>query len=250
MLEIDRWALMETKRLVETVRRHYESYSFHMIYHSVYRFCTVTMSSIYLDILKDRLYTFSALSRERRSAESSLYLILSSLARILAPVLCFTSEEVWSMMPDSGGESIHLAGWPELKEVREDEAIESKYGRLFDIRTDALAALEEKRQAKVIGSPLEAKLTIKAKTPEARDFLMSVREELPMLFIVSQVEVDEGADGSQERDYKIKVDKTDGTKCQRCWNYRTSVGSDETYKDLCSRCASVVKDMEKEETRR
>lgn len=241
MLDIDKWALNETKRLLNSVKAYYESYNFHMVYRSIYNFCTVTMSSIYLDILKDRLYTFRAHSHARRSAQSAIHLILSTLIRILAPILSFTAEEAWSKMPGGGGESIHLTSWPELKEVKEDKRILSKYERLFEIREKVLLSLEKIRQAKGIGSPLDAKLILKTKKQELYNFLKGFHNELPSVFIVSQVEL-RSPDPSLREEPLIEVVKADGLKCQRCWNYSLSVGKDAAYKDLCKRCVDVVKD--------
>jgi len=240
MLPIDRWALGETKRLVDNVTEYYENYSFHMVYRSVYNFCTVTMSSIYLDILKDRLYTFPSSSVERRSAQCALYTILSALVRIIAPILSFTAEEAYSKMPDAGGESVHLARWPELNEVRSEKDLAAKYERLFKIRASTLFALEEKRKEKKIGSPLEAKIILTPNCDDNHKFLKSLEDELPSIFIVSQIEVKE-TNSSLKSDYNIEVERAEGDKCQRCWNFSPTVGRDALHKDLCERCAGAIK---------
>jgi len=240
MLEIDRWALGETKRLLQAVREHYENYNFHMVYRSIYNFCTVTMSSIYLDILKDRLYTFASNSHARRSAQSAMQLILSSLIRMTAPILSFTAEEAWSKMPGGGGESVHLTSWPELKDVKVDKKILSRYERLFGIREKVLSALEEERQAKRIGSSLEARVILKAKSGDLNNFLNEFLNELPAVFIVSQVEI-KPRDASLKEEFQISVTKANGAKCQRCWNYSLGVGKDAEHKDLCQRCTGVIK---------
>ena len=240
MLPIDRWALGEAKKLVDNVTGYYENYSFHMVYRAVYNFCTVTMSSIYLDILKDRLYTFPSSSVERRSAQCALYTILSALVRVIAPILSFTAEEAYSKMPDSGGESVHLAQWPGLKDVKPEKDLAARYERLFKIRPGVLLALEEKRKEKKIGSPLEAKVILTPNCDDNHKFLKSVEGELPSVFIVSQIEVKE-ADPSLKSDYNIEVESAEGDKCQRCWNFSPTVGGDTLHKDLCARCAGVVK---------
>ena len=239
MLDIDKWALGETKRLVDKIKRYYEDYNFHMIYHSVYNFCTISMSSIYLDILKDRLYTFAAASRERRSAQSAMYLILSSLIRIIAPILCFTAEEAWAKMPDGGGESVHLVLWPDLKGVNEDKMLSEKYERLFVIRNNALSRLEEKRQEKFIGSSLEAKIILRPREKNLYKLLRDNYSELPTLFIVSQVELRE-PDKSLKEEFSIEVEKAEGRKCMRCWNYSTKVGQNQEHKELCDRCLKAI----------
>ena len=239
MLAIDRWALSETRRLVDGVKKYYENYNFHMVYRSVYNFCTVTMSSIYLDILKDRLYTFPSSSRERRSAQSAIHLILSSLIRIIAPILSFTAEEAWSQMPGGGGESVHLTSWPESSAIKRDKDILSKYERLFRIREKVLLSLEKRRQTGDIGSSLEAKVILTPKRDDDYKFLKDFKGELPSVFIVSQVELRK-RDPKSKDEYGIEVARADGEKCQRCWNYSVSVGRDETHKDICERCVKAI----------
>jgi isoleucyl-tRNA synthetase len=245
MLSIDKWALQETKKLLSDVTRYNENYAYHMVYHSVYKFCTVTMSSIYLDILKDRLYTFAARSPERRSAQSAIYIILTTLIRMIAPILCFTAEEAWSMMPGAADESVHLTTWPDLKDIKDDKKIVAKYERIFQMRNDILMALEEKRQAKIIGAPLEANVVITAKAQELFNFLNGFKDELAAVFIVSSVQL-KTPDSGLDKDYKIEVEKSVDAKCERCWNYRPSVGKDEEFKNLCDKCRDVVKNLQKE----
>lgn len=246
MMDIDKWAICETRKLLDLVDGHYENYHFHMVYHSVYNFCTVTMSSIYLDILKDRLYTFAAHSPERVSAQSAIYIILSSIIRMVAPVMVFTAEEAWSRMPEARGESVHLASWPKIEFSKENKGVSSGYARIFKIRESVLLALEEKRQAKIIGAPLEASVNIMPRSRELYDFLCGFKGELPSIFIVSEVNIKE-PDSEIEGEFKVEVAKTTGVKCQRCWNYRKSVGSDSVYRDLCGRCAEVVANINMKE---
>ncbi len=245
MLDIDRWALCETKKLLNNVKHYYDDYKFHIVYRCVYSFCTITMSSIYLDILKDRLYTFAPKSEARRSSQTAIHLILSTLIRMIAPILGFTAEEAWSRMPDGGGESVHLALWPELNEVKEDKKLLSKYKRLLEVRRKVLGVLEQERQARSIGSSLDAKVILTAKTKGLFNFLKENQNELPSLFIVSQVEL-KTLDPSLKEGLYIEVVKADGSKCNRCWNYSLYVGKDERYKDLCERCLEVVEKLEKE----
>ncbi|NQT06546.1 MAG: isoleucine--tRNA ligase, partial [Candidatus Omnitrophica bacterium] len=248
MLEIDRWALGETRNLIDAVQSHYDNYNFHFIYHAIYNFCTVTMSSIYLDILKDRLYTFAAASHARRSAQSAMHIILSSLIRMLAPILSFTAEEAWGKMPGAGDDSVHLSAWPESDDIKCDKKLLEKYRTLFAVREKVLAELELARQAKIIGSPLEAKVVLKVKSGEYAEALKREAKELPSIFIVSQVEID--SDASPKAEMEIKVTKAAGDKCCRCWNYSESVGKDEVYKDLCLRCRDVIKTNSKEAVKR
>ncbi|MEE8360465.1 MAG: isoleucine--tRNA ligase [Candidatus Omnitrophota bacterium] len=245
MIDIDKWAIQETKLLLDEVTSYYENYTFHMVYHSVYKFCTVTMSSIYLDILKDRLYTFAARSPERQSGQSAIYTILTTLVRMIAPILCFTTEEAWAMMPGAAGDSVHLAAWPDLNDIKKDTRILDKYKRIFEIRGDILVALEEKRQAKMIGSPLEASVAITPKTQELSNFLKGFKDELATIFIVSAIRIGP-VDPSLDKEYSIEVKKSGYSKCERCWNYKPTVGSNGDFKELCDRCVEVVKMLNKE----
>jgi isoleucyl-tRNA synthetase len=242
--EIDRWALAELDAVIQTVRDAYQVYEFHTAYHALYRFCTVTLSARYFDILKDRLYTFAPRHPARRAAQTVLARIADSLARLLAPLLVFTADEIWESLPADSErpDSVHLSVFPEANNVVDEELV-ANWKRLFEIREDVLQALEEARVAKVIGSSLDARVEIAA-TGSSYDLLHSYRDELRYIFIVSQVEVsrsDEGADG-----FVVKVLPAEGQKCERCWNYSVHVGESQRYPTVCERCAAALGEIESE----
>ena len=232
MLEIDRWALSRVNSLLKDVTGAFEDFSYHEVVSLLYKFCIVDMSSFYFDILKDRMYTFRADSKERRSAQSVLYRILDILVRLLAPLIPFTAEEIWSHFKGEG--SVHLSDWPEIDEGLIDPELDNHWLRLRDLREDVLKFLEEKRIAKIIGSPLEAKISLYIKDDLEYNFLTKYLQDLPALFITSQVELEK----SDIR--KIGVAKAEGKKCSRCWNWSKFVGSDKTHPDLCKRCVDVI----------
>lgn len=246
MLELDRWALMHMQLLKKDVSAAYESYDFHVLYHAIHNFCSVEMSSYYLDILKDRLYAYKADSFERRSAQTAMYEIMMDLVVMLAPVLSFTMEEVWQFMkkPASMPESIFMMPWPECKEEYIDEALESKWDNFIGIRSEITKVLEGARRAKTIGHSLDAKVELHA-TGEALAILRSVESDLATLLIVSQAKLVEGLDGGVEAtgrdDLKVTVQAAEGEKCERCWIYSDTVGQDAEHPTLCARCAAALK---------
>jgi isoleucyl-tRNA synthetase len=244
LLETDRWALNKLDEVVETVRAGYQAYEFHTVYHALYNFSTVTLSARYFDILKDRLYTFAPRSQARRSAQTALYQIVEALARMLAPLLVFTADEIWENLPPDSARpaSVHLALLPQASGQR-DESVLQNWERLFEIRDDVLQSLEEARVAKTIGSSLEARLEISAAT-DSYELLTRYREELRYIFIVSQVEVVRTDDGAN--DLVVKVFPAAGQKCERCWNYSTQVGESTRYATVCERCVAALEEIEAE----
>ncbi len=238
MLEIDRWALVELNEVTKRVLTAYERYEFTDVYHALYNFATVELSALYFDILKDRLYTYAPKSLDRRSAQTVLYEIAHRLSRFLAPLLAFTSDEIWENIPGATAEtaSVHLAEFPAYEEAWRNDDLIRRYERLFEIRGAVMKALEDARNAKLIGAGLEAKVMITA-VPETIAFLESFGEPLRFIFIVSQVVLDEGAELS------VKVDAADGEKCERCWHYTTAVGSDPRYPGVCGRCVANLDEM-------
>ena len=245
MQELDQWALMRLQQLKKEVEAAYEAYDFHVLFHAVHNFCTVEMSSFYLDIIKDRLYVSRPDDPARRSAQTAMYEILNDLIVMLSPVLSFTMEEVWQFMkkPANAPESVQMLPWPEVKTEYMDEALETKYDNFIAIRSEVTKVLEGHRQNKTIGNSLEAKVVLYAEG-EALEILKSVEKDLPTLLIVSQVEVHEGAAEGEEatgrNDLKVTVKPADGHKCERCWTYSESVGQNAAHPDLCDRCAAVV----------
>ncbi|MGH9970656.1 MAG: isoleucine--tRNA ligase [Pyrinomonadaceae bacterium] len=246
LLEIDRWALAELDVVVGKVRAAYEAYEFHTVYHTLYNFSTVTLSARYFDIIKDRLYTFAPRNRARRSAQTALYRIADSLARMLAPILAFTADEIWENLPASEGDqrpaSVHVATLPEAERQTRSQEL-SNWERIFEIREDVLRELEEARIAKQIGSSLEARVEISA-SGDTYDLLENYHDDLRYIFIVSQVDLlasEQGAGG-----VVIRVQRALGEKCERCWNYSTRVGESARYPTVCERCVAALEEIERE----
>ncbi|MGE5239421.1 MAG: class I tRNA ligase family protein, partial [Chloroflexota bacterium] len=252
LTEIDRWAMSRLQGLVKKVTAAYDRFDFHEVFHSIYHFCVVDMSSFYLDILKDRLYTFRADSPERRAAQWVLQQVLLDMTRLIAPILSFTAEEIWSRVRQGetgtpSGESVFLAGFPSVKEQFLDEGMEQRWEMLITLRDEANKALELKRKEKVIGNALEAKLTFYASEKE-RALLGAYTDFLPALFIVSGVEVRPGGDAAGDvfastlvPGLAIGVERASGKKCERCWNWSTRVGTFEDHPAVCERCITVVR---------
>lgn len=232
MMSIDRWALAALDEVTVRVLKGYESYDFQAAYGALYNFCTVTLSARYFDIIKDRLYIYAPRSKERRSAQTTLYRITDALCRLLAPVIVFTSDEAWENIPGQKVASVHLAEFPKSVDVT-DSVLLSDWERIFAIRDEVLKALEEARNAKQIGSSLEAKVILTTDAGTTR-FLLDYYDQLRYIFIVSQVEVHEGDA------LKVEIQKADGTKCERCWNYSTRVGEFPKYPTVCERCIEAL----------
>ncbi|WP_211197729.1 isoleucine--tRNA ligase [Pyrinomonas methylaliphatogenes] len=244
MEEIDRWALAELNRVIERALEAYEHYEFHAVYHALHHYCTVTLSALYFDIIKDRLYTFAPRSRARRSAQTALYRIADALARLLAPILVFTADEIWENLPSSGDEqlpSIHLAEFPRIQRAEGEEELLQRWERLFGVRDQVLRALEEARQAKMIGSSLEARVRLRV-GGALRELLERYRDQLRYIFIVSQVELEAGTEG----ELQVEVARALGQKCERCWNYSPRVGESERYPTVCERCVEALAEIERE----
>lgn len=246
MKELDRWALMHLQLLKKGVTAAYESYDFHVLYHAIHNFCTVEMSSFYLDILKDRLYAYKADSKERRSAQTAMYEILMDLVVILTPILSFTTEEVWQFMKKPAGapESVQMLPWPVIKEEYLDETLENKWDEFIELRGEITKVLEGARREKIIGHSLDASLELYA-TGDALAILKTVESDLAALLIVSKAVVVEGikddAMPTGRDDLRITVQAAIGKKCERCWIYSSEVGSGEVHPTLCKRCVDAIK---------
>ncbi|MBE0503588.1 MAG: isoleucine--tRNA ligase [Desulfuromonadales bacterium] len=245
LFEIDRWALSKLEGLIQRVERCYQEYEFHVLYHAVHNFCSVELSAFYLDVLKDRLYTAKAGSLARRSAQTAMYRILDALTRLIAPVLSFTADEIWWCLPGEREASVHLATLPKIETSLLDAALEARYEQILMVRSDVSKVLEVARIAKTIGHSLDARVTIYAPAGPWRDLLTAYRDELATLFIVSQVVLTEmapsgGVAGEELKELFIHVEKAAGDKCERCWNYSTSVGASTAHPALCPRCEAVI----------
>ena len=244
LMELDLWAVHALNELIQKVDAGYNSFDFHVVYHAIHNFCVVDMSNFYLDIIKDRLYCEGVDSFERRSAQSAIYMILNALTRLVAPILAFTSEEIWAAMPHfaaDDAESVLFNEMPKPVALHTDESFVAKWDRIHQVRDEVNKALELKRNEKLIGKSLEAKVLLFC-DGELLDFLKGVEKELAAAFIVSQVKLEQGKGefATELDDLTITVEKADGEKCERCWAYSTTVGECEKHPTLCSRCAAVV----------
>jgi isoleucyl-tRNA synthetase len=233
--ELDRWALNRLNALVGRVRDAYENYEFHIIYHDINNFCTIDLSKLYIDITKDRVYVERADSAARRSAQTAMFLILDAMAKMLAPILSFTADEIWGMMPHRASDDRRS---PMLGDMpASDKALEfagaGVWDALFEHRDDVLIKLEEARAAKLIGKSLDAKVSITVADKAQYKLLSDNFGKLATIYIVSQVELQPG-----ETD-EIKVSPAEGVKCDRCWNYSTD-GHDVGEGHLCKRCAEII----------
>ncbi|MEG2174834.1 MAG: class I tRNA ligase family protein, partial [Oscillospiraceae bacterium] len=242
--DIDVWALSQSAELAKRVRESYENYEFYVIYHAVHNFCTIDMSNFYLDVLKDRLYTEAANSTSRRAAQTAIWRILRDLTLLISPILPFTSEEIWGYLPKSTHEDARSVVFNEMPNpVGESasSAFMARWERIHAIRDSVNKALEGARANKCIGKPLEAKVVLSAQG-ELYDFVQSLRDILPAVLIVSQVEVKNAADGENFDlpGLGIEVRRAEGEKCERCWMYSDTVGQNEGHTALCARCAAIL----------
>jgi isoleucyl-tRNA synthetase len=254
MQAIDQYMLRQTVTVAEQVQRWYAEFAFHKIYQEVNRFCIVELSAFYFDILKDRLYTAAPASRARRSAQTAIWRIGEALVRLLAPVMSFTSDEVWQYLPKLPGrpESVHLAQFAAAADLLgpgtalDDPSQREDWTTLRAVRDDVLKALEEARNSKLIGGGLEAQVSIRA--PESvYSVLARYHDQLRYLFIVSAVALELSPAGNGTGGVSVQVSKAAGQKCERCWNYSTRVGEDARYPTVCERCSAVLKEIVAEE---
>jgi isoleucyl-tRNA synthetase len=240
MPEIDQWILIKAEELVLRSRVWYNDFEFHKVYRAVYDFATVELSNVYFDVLKDRLYTAATKGQARRSAQTVLYSLAHALVRLLAPILSFTCEEVWTHLCQPG--TVHTALFPEPSELtvglhEHNRKQAGNWDRLMEVREEVLKALETARQEKFIGAPLEARVRIAA-AGEVLEFLQSYAQDLPGLFIVSQVVLDAGPDGPLQ----ITVERAAGVKCERCWKYTEDVGLDPQLPAVCGSCSAAIRE--------
>jgi isoleucyl-tRNA synthetase len=254
LLEIDRWAMSRLQTCTRKVTSAYEHFNFHEVFHDIYNFCIVDMSSFYLDVLKDRLYTYRPDSIERRAAQWVFSQILLTLTRLMAPIISFTAEEVWQsirngekgekLWAENMEESVFLAQFPEFHEKYYDQDLEKRWHELFLLRNEVNKALEIRRAEKFIGNSLEAKIILSLPAKHI-DILSKYQDFLPIFFIVSAVEI---SDLPRANSYKsaeiegleITVERAPGAKCQRCWNWSEFVGTFDNAPEICERCHKVI----------
>jgi isoleucyl-tRNA synthetase len=255
--EIDAWALARTAEVLEKVQAAYQEFAFHKVYRTLYDFATVDLSAFYFDVLKDRLYTAPARSIRRRAAQTVIYRIADALVRAVAPLICFTADEVWSHLPASADgaprePSVHMAAWIPPARLRDGICGRhlgalANWPQLAAVRGEVLKALEAARVAKLIGGSLEARVILRVDGAVAA-LLEKYRAFLPTLFIVSQVELTrstlDGATESELPGLKAKIERASGQKCHRCWNYSKQVGKDARYPTVCERCSVALKEIE------
>ncbi len=244
---LDAWIVAAMNELVKRARKAYDDYAFHIIYHDLSDFCTVELSKLYIDITKDRVYGEAPDSRARRSAQTAMYYIISTMTRLMAPLLAFTSEEIWQAMPRKASdvkESVFLNALPTFDEALTFPEITARYNELFALREHVMKALELARAEKRIGKSLDAKVKIYAPNDPAYTLLKSFESELPTLFIVSQVELEKAAAPAgtvlEDAPFCAVVEAADGEKCDRCWNYSTKAYHDGEDGCLCPRCKKVL----------
>ena len=251
MIELDQWAVTRCNDLVAECRRHYDGYEFHSVYRAIYNFCVIDMSNFYLDIIKDRLYCEAPGSFPRKSAQSAIYRILDAMVRLLAPVLAFTSEEVWAAMPHAQGddaESVLFNPMPEADPALAFTPEQSAYwADILALKDDVNKALEEVRAAKTVKKSTDAKLTLYLDDSAWERFQKLQGHHFEALFIVSRVEVVHGAgqgyQGEAFPGLTVRVEMDEAPKCPRCWNHHPSIGTPGGHPELCPRCAAVVRAM-------
>ncbi|MCR4399779.1 MAG: isoleucine--tRNA ligase [Syntrophomonadaceae bacterium] len=244
--ELDRWALLRLHRLIERVSRAFNEYEFHVVYHSIHNFCAVDMSAVYFDIIKDRLYTSAAADPRRRAAQTVLYEVIHALVRMLAPILAFTSEEVWQHLRREGEvPSVQLTDWPVASEECLDTSLETRWEQVLRAREVVAKALELARQQKRVGHSLGAAVTLYG--DEKWRALLESLQDREQVFIVSRVEVAalEEAPGEAvgleaSPGLRVAVHPAPGEKCERCWVVSPTVGQEAGHPTLCQRCVEVV----------
>ncbi len=245
--ELDRYILIKFTRLIKRVLSAFEDFDFHVIYHSIHNFCAVNLSAFYLDVLKDRLYINAPSSKPRRAAQSTMYIILHDIVRLMAPILVFTADEIWENLPDAEKEnSVHLTSFPEPDDSYLDDKLEKDWDDILEARGEVTKALEEARREKVIGHSLDAMVTLSA-TGKRQELLKRYEGELSNIFIVSKVSVTDnppkGAFQSEEvKGLAISVARASGEKCPRCWHYSEEIGSEKNYPETCGRCAKSLEE--------
>ncbi|MBO5852577.1 MAG: isoleucine--tRNA ligase [Clostridia bacterium] len=246
--EIDHWALMRLDQVVKTCREAYENFEYHIIFHAIHNFCVIDMSNFYLDVLKDRLYVEAKDSATRRAAQTAMYKILDTIARLVSPILAFTADEIWQFMPHTSDVDARHVVYNSIPEAKGeyDEAFMSRWDKIHEMRDDVKKALELARADKVIGASLDAKVTLYAEG-EMYDFAESVKDILPTVFMVSDFELLKGEGGNFKGEVEgmsITATHADGEKCARCWSFGNTVGKDADHPSICKRCAEVIKTID------
>ena len=237
LTELDKWAMMKLDALIDKVNEGYNAFDFHIAFHAIHNFCVIDMSNFYLDIIKDRLYCEKENSELRRAAQTTMYKILSAIARLSAPIISFTAEEIWGFMPhssDDDKESVFLNQMPEKSGIELNNEFVEKWNFIYSTREAVNKVLEDARNAKTIGKSLEAQIVIHASGDDYEKY-NTLAEQLTEILIVSGVTV-EKTDGETS----FEVVKAEGEKCERCWCYSKYVGTSHEHPTLCQRCVIAV----------
>lgn len=243
MLEMDQWALHRLQEVIKRVAEAYERHQFHVVFYTLYNYCTVDLSALYLDVLKDRLYTQKASSPARRSGQTAMFIILNAMTRLLAPILTFTAEEVWAALPPRREKeaSVHLAQFPRVNEQYFNAELGERWKAMIDAKAEIAKAIEQARKEKVIGHSLDARVHISA-PDKMRALFATHLEDLRALLIVSQLQVVDEQDivkpykSEEIKGLAVGVEKARGVKCERCWIYEESVGANAGHPTVCARC--------------
>ncbi len=238
LMPIDKWAIRTLNNLIDKVSNAYNNYEFHQVYHSIHNFCVVDMSNFYLDVLKDRLYTEKKDSKERRAAQTAIYMILDAMTRMISPILAYTSDEIWKFMPHKSTddvENIIFNDMPEKVELTVSDDFMDMWSMIHELRDNVKKEIEGYVKDKTIKSSLEAKVTLKA-SGDYLNFLNKVYNEIKPALIVSEVEIQQGTG-----ELEISIEKAEGGKCERCWSISTSVGTNSIHPTLCAHCCEILK---------
>jgi isoleucyl-tRNA synthetase len=246
LLDMDKWILHRTQELVARVRKAYEDFEFHTFFHAFHNFCVVEMSAFYMDVLKDRMYTSKADSKERRSGQTAMYIVLDTMIKLMAPILSFTAEEVWQHLSKSD-RSIHLEEMPEVNPAWMDEDLDESWSRMIEVRGEILKRLEIARTEKMIGHSLDALVQVFT-AGSTYELIEQFEDQLASICIVSEAELfgeevpipDDAVASEIIEHLNIRVSKAYGEKCPRCWQFRTTIGEDPAHPDICAKCAAAL----------
>jgi isoleucyl-tRNA synthetase len=241
LMPLDKWALGRLQKFIEQVTQYYEEFEYSKVYNATVKYCTTELSSVYLDIVKDRLYVEAKDSLYRRSTQTVLHYILEALIKILAPIIPFTAEEAYQESHLKKYDSVHLEYWPEPMKEFVDEALLEEFQQLLLIRDDVLKALENARANDIIGHSLDAHVMLEAKNDELKNLVIKYESMLEEFFIVSKVTIQENISGFNGQFANVFVERAHGQKCQRCWKYHPDTGKDEEHPETCPRCSAVLR---------
>jgi isoleucyl-tRNA synthetase len=247
--ELDRFMLHRLQKTIERVRQAYHDHEYHLVFHTLHNFCVVDLSAFYLDVQKDTLYTARADAPERRSAQTVLHEVLLALVKLMAPILAFTSEEIWGYLPAASRDesSVHVSDFPQVSAAYVDEPLAARWERLLEVRGEILKALEQARNSKLIGTSLEARVDLYAPAGEWQDLLAAYESAIPMVSIISayglypsEMAPTDATASDTIPGLKLRVRRAPGSKCVRCWHWSEDVGQYPEHPTLCGRCVARI----------